>query len=107
MTKSKTWKRNRDERRRISQSGDTVGLAEIDHLIKGTAWSRGWVDRINDAQIGIVYLIRRGIDEVAVAQWPAYAGWGEQRTQVPRSALADIRKLLDNPPPPATNPGCR
>lgn len=100
VTKSKTWKRNRDERKRVSESEDTVALSEVESLIKGTRWGRGWADRIEGAQIGIAYLIRRGVDEVAVVQWPAYEGWGGSGTQVPRSALTDTQNLLDNPPPP-------
>ncbi len=100
MSKSKTWKQNRDERRQISQGGDTVELHELDALLKGLSWTRGWADNHHGAQIGIVYLIRDGIDECAVVEWPAYAGWGDRGTQVPRTALQEARALIENPPPP-------
>ena len=102
MARTRTWRRVRDARRSIATSSETAKLSELDALIKGTGWRRGWADRIKGTQIGIVYLMRDGVDECAIAQWPAYEGSGSSGTLIPRAAIAEARNLLDNPPAPRT-----
>lgn len=104
MAKSNTWKRDRDERQRVAESDETVPLSELDALLEGTPWERGWCDCHEGAQIGIVFLDRPDIDEHAVVHWPAYAGWGESSTQIPRGALKQTKQLIESPPPPQIKP---
>jgi hypothetical protein len=100
VTKSATWKHHRDQRRCISESNDTIELRELDELLKDSPWKRGWVDYHDGAQAGIIYLIRPDVDECAVIEWPAYAGWGDKGTPIPRRAINETHQLLRVPPPP-------
>jgi hypothetical protein len=104
MSKSESWKRARDKRQAIAADESMAELREIDPLLP-SGWYRGWYDRIDakTGQIAIVY-IKRDCDEVAIAQWSAYAGHGERKTLIPATAIAELKALIANPPPPAARP---
>lgn len=98
MTKSKTWKKNRDSRRTIAGDQNMIELSELDALIPPD-WERGWADHITDAQIGIVYIKPRG-SVGAVRKWPAYAGHGERSGPlIPRESLTDAAAVIREPKP--------
>ena len=99
MTKSKTWKKHRDMRRDASKDENLVELDELSRVVMAP-WSRGWCDHHVGNQIAYATLIRPDVDELNVAEWPVYAGWGGSGALIPRRAVEEAREIIANNPPP-------
>lgn len=106
MTKSKTWKKNRDTRRSLAQSGDFIDFREYRNLVDSfDGWRRVWSDHIvsSTGQQAFAGIIRE-CDKYAVIKFKVYEAWGEVDALMEKTDLDRVRAILASPPPPQIEP---